>query len=144
MANVRQISVFLDNKPNQLTGVMKLLKENGINLRALSIADTKDFGILRMIANDTDKTVDVLRKASYVVANTEVVAISIPDTPGQLSRVLDILGSDNVNIEYLYSFLGKSDKSVSFVIRVDDNDNASAALEKGGIIQLTENDISEM
>ena len=144
MANVRQISVFLDNKPNQLTGVMKLLKENGINLRALSIADTKDFGILRMIANDTDKTVDVLRKASYVVADTEVVAISIPDTPGQLSRVLDILGSDNVNIEYLYSFLGKSDKSVSFVIRVDDNDNASAALEKGGIIQLIENDISEM
>ena len=144
MANVRQISVFLDNKPNQLTGVMKLLKENGINLRALSIADTKDFGILRMIANDTDKTVDVLRKASYVVADPEVVAISIPDTPGQLSRVLDILGSDNVNIEYLYSFLGKSDKSVSFVIRVDDNDNASAALEKGGIIQLTENDISEM
>ena len=144
MANVRQISVFLDNKPNQLTGVMKLLKENGINLRALSIADTKDFGILRMIANDTDKTVDVLRKASYVVADTEVVAISIPDTPGQLSRVLDILGGDNVNIEYLYSFLGKSDKSVSFVIRVDDNDNASAALEKGGIIQLTENDISEM
>ena len=123
---------------------MKLLKENGINLRALSIADTKDFGILRMIANDTDKTVDVLRKASYVVADTEVVAISIPDTPGQLSRVLDILGSDNVNIEYLYSFLGKSDKSVSFVIRVDDNYNASAALEKGGIIQLTENDISEM
>ena len=110
---------------------MKLLKENGINLRALSIADTKDFGILRMIANDTDKTVEVLRKASYVVADTEVV-------------VLDILGSDNVNIEYLYSFLGKSDKSVSFVIRVDDNDNASAALEKGGIIQLTENDISEM
>lgn len=144
MANVRQISVFLDNKPNQLTGVMKLLKENGINLRALSIADTKDFGILRMIANDTDKTVEVLRKASYVVADTEVVAISIPDTPGQLSRVLDILGSDNVNIEYLYSFLGKSDKSVSFVIRVDDNYNASAALEKGGIIQLTENDISEM
>ena len=144
MANVRQISVFLDNKPNQLTGVMKLLKENGINLRALSIADTKDFGILRMIANDTDKTVDVLRKASYVVADTEVVAISIPDTPGQLSLVLDILGSDNVNIEYLYSFLGKSDKSVSFVIRVDDNYNASAALEKGGIIQLTENDISEM
>lgn len=144
MANVRQISVFLDNKPNQLTGVMKLLKENGINLRALSIADTKDFGILRMIANDTDKTVDVLRKASYVVADTEVVAISIPDTPGQLSRVLDILGAEGVNLEYLYAFLGTSDRAVSFVIRVDDNDNAAAALNKGGIIQLTENDIAEM
>ena len=68
MANVRQISVFLDNKPNQLTGVMKLLKENGINLRALSIADTKDFGILRMIANDTDKTVDIL-KSGFICSN---------------------------------------------------------------------------
>ena len=144
MANVRQISVFLDNKPNQLTGVMKLLKENNINIRALSIADTKDFGILRMIANDTDKAADILRKASYAVADTEIVAISIPDTPGQLSRVLDILGADNVNIEYLYAFLGKSDKSVSFVIRVDDNNNASSALEKGGIIQLTEHDIEKM
>ena len=144
MANVRQISVFLDNKPNQLTGVMKLLKENNINIRALSIADTKDFGILRMIANDTDKAADILRKASYAVAGTEIVAISIPDTPGQLSRVLDILGADNVNIEYLYAFLGKSDKSVSFVIRVDDNNNAASALEKGGIIQLTEHDIEKM
>ena len=144
MANVRQISVFLDNKPNQLTGVMKLLKENNINIRALSIADTKDFGILRMIANDTDKAADILRKASYAVAATEIVAISIPDTPGQLSRVLDILGADNVNIEYLYAFLGKSDKSVSFVIRVDDNNNAASALEKGGIIQLTEHDIEKM
>jgi hypothetical protein len=143
MANVRQISVFLDNKPNQLTAVMKLLRDK-INIRALSIADTKDFGILRMIVNDTDKAVDILRKASYAVADTEIVAISIPDTPGQLSRVLDILGGDGVNIEYLYAFLGKSDKSVSFVIRVDDNENASASLEKGGIIQLTENDISKM
>jgi hypothetical protein len=123
---------------------MKLLKENNINIRALSIADTKDFGILRMIANDTDKAADILRKASYAVADTEIVAISIPDTPGQLSRVLDILGADNVNIEYLYAFLGKSDKSVSFVIRVDDNNNAASALEKGGIIQLTEHDIEKM
>lgn len=144
MANVRQISVFVDNRPNQLTGVMNLLKENQINIRALSIADTKDFGILRMIVNDTEKTMDILRAASYAVKETEIVAITIPDTPGQLSRVLDILGQENVNIDYLYAFIGKSDKSVSFVIRVDDNDNACAALEKGGIIQLTENDISEM
>lgn len=144
MAYVRQISVFLDNKPNQLTGVMKLLKNHTINIRALSIADTKDFGILRMIVDDTEKAVDVLRDASYAVAETEIVAITIPDTPGQLSRVLDILGEQNVNIEYLYAFLGKSDKSVSFVIRVDDNDNAYKALESGGIIRLTANDISEM
>lgn len=144
MANVRQISVFVDNKPNQLTGVMKLLKESGINIRALSIADTKDFGILRMIVNDTEKACDTLRDASYAVAVTEIIAISIPDAPGQLSRVLDILGGEDVNLEYLYAFTGASDRAVSFVIRVDDNENAAAALTKGGIIQLTENDISEM
>lgn len=144
MAYVRQISVFLDNKPNQLTGVMKLLKQHKINIRALSIADTKDFGILRMIVDDTDKAVDTLREGAYAVAETEIVAITIPDTPGQLSRVLDILGGQNVNIEYLYAFLGKSDKSVSFVIRVDDNDNAYSALEEAGIIRLTANDITEM
>lgn len=144
MSDVRQISVFVDNRPNQLAGVMQLIKSSGINVRALSLADTKDFGILRMIANDTDKTVEILKEASYAVAVNEIVAISIPDAPGQLSRVLDILGGRNVNVEYLYSFLGKSDRSVSFVIRVDDNANAAAALTEGGIIQLTENDIAEM
>ena len=144
MSNVRQISVFVDNKPNQLAGVMKLIKDSRINVRALSLADTKDFGILRMIVNDTDKAVETLKSASYAVTVTESGAISIPDSPGQLSRVLDILGSRNVNLEYLYAFLGKSDRAVSFVIRVDDNDNASAALTDSGIIQLTENDIAEM
>ncbi|WP_294753327.1 amino acid-binding protein [uncultured Ruminococcus sp.] len=144
MSNVRQISVFVDNKPNQLAGVMKMIKECRINVRALSLADTSDFGIVRMIVNDTDKTVEKLKAASYAVTVTEVVAISIPDSPGQLSRVLDILGAKNVNLEYLYTFLGKSDRSVSFVIRVDDIANASEALTDGGIIQLTENDIAEM
>lgn len=144
MANVRQISVFVDNKPNRLAGVMKLLKESGINLRALSLADTKDFGILRIIANDTDKAVKLLKEASYAVTVTEILAISIPDSPGQLSRVLDILGADGVNLEYLYAFIGNSDRSVSFVIRVDDNIHAAEVLTRGGIIQLTENDIAEM
>ncbi len=144
MANVRQISVFVDNKPNRLAGVMKLLKESGINLRALSLADTKDFGILRIIVNDTDKAVRLLKEAAYAVTVTEILAISIPDSPGQLSRVLDILGADGVNLEYLYAFIGKSDRSVSFVIRVDDNIHAADSLTRGGIIQLTENDIAEM
>ena len=144
MSNVRQISVFVENKPTKLAEAMKLLKNSKINIRAMALADTKDFGILRLIVNDTEKTVDILRDASYAVTVTEIVAISIPDSPGQLSRVLDILGGEGVNLEYLYAFLGKSDRAVSFVIRVDDNTNAAAALNKGGIIQLTENDISEM
>ncbi|MBR1824441.1 MAG: amino acid-binding protein [Ruminococcus sp.] len=144
MSNVRQISVFVENKPNKLAEAMKLLKNSKINIRAMALADTKDFGILRLIVNDTEKTVDILKDASYAVTVTEIVAISIPDSPGQLSRVLDILGEKGVNLEYLYAFIGKSDKSVSFVIRVDDNDNAYAALTEAGIIQLTENDIAEM
>ena len=144
MSNVRQISVFVENKPTKLAEAMKLLKNSKINIGAMALADTKDFGILRLIVNDTEKTVDILRDASYAVTVTEVVAISIPDSPGQLSRVLDVLGDSGVNIEYLYAFIGKSDRSVSFVIRVDDNDNASSALNDAGIIQLTENDIAEM
>ena len=144
MSNVRQISVFVENKPTKLAEAMKLLKNSKINIRAMALADTKDFGILRLIVNDTEKTVDILRDASYAVTVTEVVAISIPDSPGQLSRVLDVLGDSGVNIEYLYAFIGKSDRSVSFVIRVDDNDNASSALNDAGISQLTENDIAEM
>ncbi len=144
MSNVKQISVFVDNKPNQSAGVMRIIKESGINLRALSLADTADFGIIRLIANDTEKTVDILRAASYAVNVAEVVAISIPDSPGQLSRVLDALGQDGVNVEYMYSFLGTSDNAVSFVIRVDDNAHAAEVLTRAGIIQLTENDIAEM
>ena len=144
MSNVKQISVFVENKPGKLAEAMKLLKSSKINIRALALADTKDFGILRIIVNDTDKTVDILKDASYAVTVTEVVAISIPDSAGQLSRVLDILGESGVNLEYLYAFIGKSDRSVSFVLRVDDNQSAADALNDAGIIQLTENDIAEM
>lgn len=144
MANVRQISVFMDNKPGQLSGVMEIIKESGINVRALSLADTKDFGILRIIVHDTEKAVDALKDAGYAVTVNEIVAITIPDSPGQLSRVLEILGKDNVNLEYLYAFTGASDRAVSFVLRINDNDAAAASLTKGGIIQLTENDIADM
>ena len=134
----------MDNKPGQLSGVMEIIKESGINVRALSLADTKDFGILRIIVHDTEKAVDALKDAGYAVTVNEIVAITIPDSPGQLSRVLEILGKDNVNLEYLYAFSGASDRAVSFVLRVNDNDAAAASLTKGGIIQLTENDIADM
>ncbi len=144
MADVRQISVFINNKPNQLNEAVKSLKDAGINIRAMSLADTKDFGILRIVVSDTQKACDVLKNSGYAVIITDVVTVSIPDTAGQLSRVLDVLGSEGVNVEYLYAFLGTSERSVSFVIRVDDNSKASNALTNAGIIQLTENDIAEM
>ena len=131
MADVRQISVFINNKPNQLNEAVRHLKDEGINIRLT-------------IVNDTQKACDVLKNSGYAVIITDVVTVSVPDTAGQLSRVLDVLGGEGVNVEYLYAFLGTSEKSVSFVIRVDDNVKASSALTNAGIIQLTENDIAEM
>ena len=144
MAQVRQISVFVDNFPNRLAEVMKLLKDNKVNIRALSLADTRDFGILRIIVNDSEKAEDALAKGGYAFKITEIVAITIPDSAGQLSRVLDILGQESVNIEYLYAFTGKSDKAVSFAVRVDDIEKASEVLTANGVILLTDKDISEM
>lgn len=144
MADVRQISVFINNKPNQLNEAVKCLKDAGINIRAMSLADTKDFGILRIIVNDMETACNVLKNSGYAVIITNVIAVSVPDTAGQLSRILDVLGGQDVNVEYLYAFLGTSEKSVSFVIRVDDNAKASAVLTDAGVIQLTENDIAEM
>lgn len=144
MNNVRQISVFVENRTGRLGAITQVLKESGINIRALSIADTKDFGILRLIVNDPDTACAKLREASCTVTITEVVAISIDDEMGRLSEVMTLLSDKGVNIEYLYAFLSKSANKASIILRVDDNDKAHAVFEESGIIQLTEKDICEM
>ncbi len=144
MSNSRQISVFLANRPGTLAALLKSVKECGVNMRALSIADTRDFGIVRMIVNDTEGALAHLRGAGYAVTVTDIVAVTVPDAPGQLSRVVGVLAERGVNIEYMYAFSGKSDRAVSFAIRVDDNALASSALESAGIIELTENDIAKL
>lgn len=144
MNNIRQISVFVENKPGRLSSITQILKDNSIDIRALSIADTRDFGILRIIVNDPDKACTKLREASCTVTITEVVAISINDEMGKLSEITNLLNDSSVNIEYMYAFLSKSDNKASIILRVDDNDKAHAAFTSAGIIQLTEKDICEM
>lgn len=144
MNNIRQISVFVENKPGRLSAITQVLKDNGVDIRALSIADTKDFGILRIIVNDPDKACIKLREAACTVTITEVVAISINDEMGKLSEVMGILNDTDVNVEYMYAFLSKSDNKASIILRVDDNDKAHAAFDAAGIIQLAEKDICEM
>lgn len=144
MNNIRQISVFVENKPGRLSSITQTLKNNDIDIRALSIADTKDFGILRIIVNDADKACAKLREASCTVTITEVVAISINDEMGKLSEVMELLNTADVNVEYMYAFLSKSDNRASIILRVDDNDKAHAAFVASGITQLTEKDICEM
>ncbi len=144
MANVRQISVFVENRTGKLSAITEVLRENGINIRALSIADTKDFGILRIVVNDTDKACEKLLEASFTVTVTEVVAVSIEDEMGSLSRIIDLLNGGGVNIEYLYSFLAVADGKASIILRVDDNEKAYSILEDGSISLLGEKDICEM
>lgn len=144
MNNIRQISVFVENKQGRLSAIIRILKDNGINIRAISIADTKDFGILRLIVSDPDLACKKLREQKCTVTITEVVAIEIQDELGMLSSVMDILAEDKVNVEYMYAFLSKSDNKASIILRVDDNVKASEAFKKAGVIQLTENNICEL
>ncbi|MCD7811568.1 MAG: ACT domain-containing protein [Ruminococcus sp.] len=144
MNNIRQISVFVENKPGRLSAITKILKDSSVDIRALSIADTRDFGILRIIVDNPDMACKKLRQEAFTVTITEVVAICIDDEMGKLSDVMNILNDADINVEYMYAFLSKSDNKASIILRVDDNAKAHEAFDAAGIVQLTENDISGM
>ena len=112
--------------------VTDLLAKNGIDMRALSIADTQDFGILRLIVSDTQKALSILRDGDYLVQITEVVGAAIPDKPGELSRALSLLDKANINLEYLYAFLTNTEGSAQMVFRVADNAAATKVLQEAG------------
>lgn len=138
---VKQISIFLENKYGRLAQVTRVLGENKINIRALSIADTTDFGILRLIVNDPDRAYDVLKKAGFTVSATDVIAVEVTDEPGGLARALGVLQEVNINIEYLYAFLQKASKAALVVFRVEQLDEAILALQAQGIRILGGDDV---
>ncbi len=121
---VKQISIFLENKAGRLASVTRVLGEHGINIRALSIADTSDFGVLRLIVNEPEKAYEVLKKAGFTVSETEVIAVEVPDSPGGLAQVLDVVGESSINIEYLYAFIGKASDDALVIFKVEDPDQA--------------------
>ena len=133
---VRQLSVFLENRSGRMARVTRLLGDAGINIRALSIADTADFGILRLIVNDPDRAAEVLRSAGFSVRNTDVVAIEVPDRPGGLAGVLEALGGADINVEYLYAFVGQSEKKAVVVFRFEDTARALEVLDGLGVKAL--------
>lgn len=133
---VRQISVFLENKAGRLAKVTRLLGEQGINIRALSIADTTDFGILRMIVNDPERAERLLRDAGFAVTTTGVLAVEIPDRPGGLAEILDVLEGAGMNIEYLYAFVNKVSPDALVMVRVEDLGRAAEALTAAGVSVL--------
>ncbi|MBR0179621.1 MAG: amino acid-binding protein [Firmicutes bacterium] len=128
---IKQISVFLENRPGTLADATETLSKGGVNLRALCVADTHDFGILRLIADDHDKALSVLKEAGYATTSTEVLAAVIPDDPGSMSRVLRGLAEAGINVEYTYAFLAeKVDSGAVVVLRVDDVELAARTLQE--------------
>ena len=138
--SVRQISVFIENKKGQLAEVTKFIAEHKVNLRALSIADTQDFGILRIICEDPENAEKVLKEGGYITTSTDVLAAAISDEPGSLAEILGVLADEQVVVEYTYAFL--SAKAGAYMIfRVDDNQKAAAALAGAGIKTANQEDL---
>ncbi len=130
---VEQISIFLENKSGRLAEVTGLLANAGINIRALSLADTSDFGILRLIVNDTEKAKTILKNNGFTVGRTEVIAIEVPDRPGGLAGILKTLGERGINVEYMYAFVQSSGEHAIIIFRFDDIDSAIEALQSAGV-----------
>ena len=139
---VKQISVFVENKFGRMAEILSVLAKNEIDISALSLADTSEFGILRLIVDKPELAVAVLKEEGVIVKLSDVLAIAINDSPGGLSKALDVLTEANVVIEYMYAFIGKADGKAMTVIRVDDESKAIEALKNGGVTLLTTEDIS--
>lgn len=134
---VEQISIFLENRSGRLAEVTGVLSQAGINIRALSLADTADFGILRLIVNLTDKAEQTLREAGFTVVKTEVVALEVPDRPGGLGGILRTLDATGINVEYMYAFVQRSGDNAIVMFRFDEPDKAIAILRDAGVRVLT-------
>lgn len=133
---VEQISVFLENRPGGLEQVTGILKDAGINIRTLTLADTSDFGILRMIVNDVEAASRVLREQGLRVSRTNVVAVEVPDKPGGLHGILEVVTKNGINVEYLYAFVERSGENAVMIFRFDAPDKAIAVLEQNGFTVL--------
>ena len=130
---VEQISIFLENKAGRLAEVTRVLSEAGVNIRALSLADTSDFGILRLIVDNNEKAKAALKGGGFTVGKTDVVAVEVEDQPGGLSKILHVLSQKGVNVEYMYAFVQHSGKDAVIIFRFDDIDTAIQLLQEHGV-----------
>jgi len=134
--HVEQISIFIENKFGRLAEVTRVLGDAGVNIRTLSLADTSDFGILRLIVNDTEKAKTVLKERGFTVNKTEVVAVEIPDRPGGLADILQALDADGINVEYMYAFVERCGENAVMIFRFDETRKAIATLSERGFTVL--------
>ena len=141
---LEQISIFLENKKGRLWKALSILREADINIRALSIADTSDFGILRLIVPDPQKAKSILEKENFVVKINDVIAVEVHDEPGGLEKILEILNKADINVEYIYAFVEKKGEKAIVVLRTEDVDAGINALENGGINVLSSKEVYEL
>ena len=141
---IKQLTVFVENKQGSLVDITDILSKHNINLRALSIAETQDFGILRLIVNDEATAEKILKEEGYLIKITDVVGVKIGDQPGKLSKALEVLDEADINMEYLYAFMARTEKHAYVVIRVEDNEMAETVLENAGFHIITSADIDKL
>jgi len=134
---VEQISIFIENKSGRLAEIARVLDENNVNIRALSLADTSDFGILRLLVDKTDVALSALKGSGFTVNKTEVVAVEVPDQPGGLCKILQLLDDAQINVEYMYAFAERNANNAVIIYRFDEIDNAIKILQEKGVSILT-------
>ena len=142
--SLKQLTIFVENKKGALVNITKTLADNNVNMRALSIADTQDFGILRLIVDKNDAATSALQDAGYLIKMTDVVGVKIGDQPGKLSMALEVLDKADINMEYLYAFMARTEKHAYVVLRVADNDAAEKALKDAGFHMITDADVDKL
>ena len=141
---IRQLTVFVENKQGTIVSVTDILAKNNVNIRALSIAETEDFGILRLIVNNEETAVKTLEEAGFLLKITEVVGVKIGDAPGKLTAALKVLDDANVNVEYLYAFMARTERHAYVVLRVEENAEAENILVNAGFHLITDADIDKL
>lgn len=141
---IKQLTLFVQNRKGTIVSVTDILAKHNINIRALSIAETQDFGILRLIVNDEATAEKVLEKEGYLIKVVDVVGVKIGDAPGKLTAALDVLDKADINVEYLYAFMARTEKHAYVVLRVENNGEAEAALTDAGFKLITEADVNKL
>ena len=141
---VKQISVFLENRPGKLAEFTDVLSANKINMRALSLAEREDFGIVKIIVDDVYNASTVLREADYVLSITKVLAVEIPDEPGALAKILHVFGESGVNVEYMYAFTTRKLGGAHMIFRVSDNQKAVETLSEHGFKLICQDELADL
>ncbi len=144
MVAIKQISIFMENKPGSLARVAKTLSDGEVNIRALTVAEAGDFGVIRMVVDDTAKGYQVLRDGGFTVSETDVLAVELKDVPGGLYEIAKTLGENNINMDYAYAFVTAKSERAMLILRVDDLKGAAEVLQEVGIGIATRREVQNI